>query len=125
MSGKPPHDFRWFPTEAVLSFVKIHCATSNKPPDVGPHPPAMNDQDFSQMSDKSVLDLLDKKTSRRRFLREGGIAALAAGVATACKPAADKAPAVAQQGTAAAGATRGPTGAHHTAGGAPATAPPQ
>ena len=73
------------------------------------------------MSDKSVNTLLDRPTSRRRFLRDGGVAALAASVASACKPAA-KTPAVVQQGAAAAGATGGTMGAHDTAMGAAATA---
>src|SRR5947208_2660363 len=47
------------------------------------------------MTDMRVLDLVEKKTSRRRFLRDGGIAALAAGVATACKADAAKAPPIA------------------------------
>ncbi len=42
------------------------------------------------MSDKSVLDLLDSRTSRRRFLRDGGLAALTIGGVSACKPAAAK-----------------------------------
>jgi FtsP/CotA-like multicopper oxidase with cupredoxin domain len=37
------------------------------------------------MSDTSVLELLDAPTSRRRFLRSGGLAAFAVGVAGACK----------------------------------------
>ena len=41
------------------------------------------------MSDIPVIDhaadLLEKQTSRRRFLRDSGVAALVAGVATACK----------------------------------------
>ena len=37
------------------------------------------------MSNRRFLDLLDHTTSRRRFLREGGLAAVVAGVATACK----------------------------------------
>jgi FtsP/CotA-like multicopper oxidase with cupredoxin domain len=37
------------------------------------------------MSDTSVRELLDLPTSRRRFLRNGGLAAFAAGVAGACK----------------------------------------
>jgi manganese oxidase len=69
------------------------------------------------MSDTPVLDLLDKKTTRRRFLRDGGIAALVAGVGTACKAEA-KAPAaaVAQQGS----ASGGTMGAHDSVAGAPA-----
>jgi FtsP/CotA-like multicopper oxidase with cupredoxin domain len=73
------------------------------------------------MSDKSLLDLLDKKTSRRRFLRDGGVAALAAGVATACKPDSSKTPATSQAG-APAGQTGGTMGPHDTAAGAAATA---
>jgi FtsP/CotA-like multicopper oxidase with cupredoxin domain len=71
------------------------------------------------MSDTSVLDLLDKTTSRRRFLRDGGVAALVVGVAGACKGPA-KASAAAQQG-AAAGATGGTMGPHDTVTGAAAT----
>jgi len=37
------------------------------------------------MSDKSVHDLLDQTTSRRRFLRTTAFTAVAAGVASACK----------------------------------------
>ena len=66
------------------------------------------------MSD--ILDLLDKKTSRRRFLRDGGVAALVAGVATACKPDAPAKASVAQQ--AAAGQSGGTMGAHDTSAGA-------
>lgn len=73
------------------------------------------------MSDKSLLDLLDKKTSRRRFLRDGSVAALAAGVATACKPDSSKTPAAAQAG-APAGQTGGTMGPHDTAAGAAASA---
>jgi FtsP/CotA-like multicopper oxidase with cupredoxin domain len=40
------------------------------------------------MTDSTALDPIDTTTSRRRFLRNGGIAALAAGIGTACKPAA-------------------------------------
>lgn len=67
------------------------------------------------MSDKSVLDLLGTTTSRRRFLRDGSVAALVAGVATACKPEA-KAPAAAQAGNPA-GQTGGTMGPHDTAAG--------
>jgi FtsP/CotA-like multicopper oxidase with cupredoxin domain len=71
------------------------------------------------MPDKSVLDILGKRTSRRGFLREGGIAALTAGVATACKPtSANQSPA--QQTKAGAGATGGTMGANDTASGAAA-----
>jgi FtsP/CotA-like multicopper oxidase with cupredoxin domain len=72
------------------------------------------------MSDTSVLDsavaLLDKQTSRRRFLRQSGVAALAAGVATACK-AEPKSAAAAQ---APHGQTGGTMGAHDTMSGATA-----
>src|SRR5690348_11510446 len=76
------------------------------------------------MSDKSVLDLLDKSTSRRRFLREGGIAALTAGVISGCKPSSAKTPGVAQQATPAGGPPTGGTmGPHDTVvGGAAALA---
>lgn len=76
------------------------------------------------MSNTSVLDLLDKTTTRRRFLREGGIAAIVAGVATACKADGAKGASVAQQAKAAgnAGATGGTMGAHETAGVATALA---
>lgn len=66
------------------------------------------------MSDKSTIDLLETKTSRRRFLRDGGIAALAAGVATACKADTPKAHAATVSQTAA-GQTGGTMGAHDTA----------
>ena len=72
------------------------------------------------MSDTSVLDraanLLEKQTSRRRFLRDGGVAALVAGVATACKTEA-KAASAAQ---APQGQTGGTMGAHDTMSGATA-----
>ncbi len=74
------------------------------------------------MSDKSVLTLLDQPKSRRRFLREGGLAALAAGVAASCKAdASAKAPAAggAVQAGAPTGGTMGP---HDTAAGATALA---
>ena len=76
------------------------------------------------MPDKSVFDLLDKSTSRRRFLREGGIAALTAGVFTACKPSSAKTPAVKQQATPVGGPPTGGTmGPHDTVvGGAAALA---
>jgi FtsP/CotA-like multicopper oxidase with cupredoxin domain len=75
------------------------------------------------MSDKSILELLDKNTSRRRFLREGGIAALTAGVVTACKPSSAKEPPHVKQAAPAAGATGGTMGPHDTvAGGAAALA---
>src|SRR4051812_18746524 len=74
------------------------------------------------MSDKSAFDVLEKTTTRRRFLREGGIAALAAGVATACKPDSAKAPAAVPQGAAKPGATGGTMGAHDTSAGATALA---
>src|SRR3569833_852222 len=71
------------------------------------------------MSKSNVFDLLDKKTSRRRFLREGGIAAFAAGVVTACKGEPPMAT-VQLSGAAAAGATGGTMGAHDTVAGAAA-----
>jgi FtsP/CotA-like multicopper oxidase with cupredoxin domain len=71
------------------------------------------------MSDTSVLELLEKNTSRRRFLRDGGVAALVAGVATACKPAAAAKSAVAQQAAAQSGGTMG---AHDTSAGPAASA---
>lgn len=37
------------------------------------------------MSAKPIVDRLEQESSRRRLLRSGGMAALAAGVATACK----------------------------------------
>jgi FtsP/CotA-like multicopper oxidase with cupredoxin domain len=74
------------------------------------------------MPDKSVLDLLDRTTSRRRFIREGGLAAVIAGVATACKPEESKAPAATQVATPRAGQTGGTMGAHDTASGASAMA---
>lgn len=68
------------------------------------------------MSDTSSRALLDRTTSRRRFLRDGGVVALAAGVA--CKANGPKAAAttVAQQG--AGGATGGTMGPHDTSTGA-------
>src|SRR5262249_22522153 len=38
------------------------------------------------MSDRSVFDVLARSTTRRGFLRTGGMAALAGGVLAACKP---------------------------------------
>jgi FtsP/CotA-like multicopper oxidase with cupredoxin domain len=71
------------------------------------------------MSDTSVLDravnLLDKQTSRRRFLRDGGVAALVAGVATACKTEPKAAAAQTPKGQ-----TGGTMGAHDTMSGATA-----
>src|SRR4051812_45630592 len=67
------------------------------------------------MSDKSVFDRLNEPKSRRRFLREGGVAALAVGVGAACKGDSPKTPVVQQQGAAAAGATGGTMGAHDPA----------
>jgi FtsP/CotA-like multicopper oxidase with cupredoxin domain len=55
------------------------------------------------MSDTTVLDLLEARTTRRRFLRDGGLAALSASVRAGCKPSAAQSAAVAQQGAAAAG----------------------
>jgi FtsP/CotA-like multicopper oxidase with cupredoxin domain len=69
------------------------------------------------MSD--TFDLLEKTTTRRRFLREGGLAALAAGALTACKPEA-KAPAAAA--TAAPQQTGGTMGPHDTAAGSATSA---
>ena len=70
------------------------------------------------MSDTSVLDraaaLVDKQTSRRKFLRDSGVVALVAGVATACKPE-TKSAAAAQ---APQGQTGGTMGAHDTMAGA-------
>ena len=67
------------------------------------------------MSDKSILDLLKAKTSRRGFLRDGSVAALAVGVAGACKPQAAKSAAATnvQPG----GQTGGTMGPHDTASG--------
>src|SRR5215212_4196982 len=66
------------------------------------------------MSDTSVIDrpaeALDKQTSRRRFLRDSGVAALVAGVATACKPETKSASAA----QAPQGQTGGTMGAHDT-----------
>src|SRR5689334_1895846 len=73
------------------------------------------------MSDTSVLDrtakLLDKSATRRRFLRESGVAALVAGVATACKTE-PKAASAAQPPQAPQGQTGGTMGAHDTMSGA-------
>jgi hypothetical protein len=49
------------------------------------------------MSDISVLRSIDATTSRRRFLRNGGIAALTVGIGTACKAAAARSVAAAGQ----------------------------
>jgi len=70
------------------------------------------------MSDKSVLDALEKKTSRRAFLRDGSVVALVAGVATSCKPDANKAPAAAASGASASGQTGGTMGPNDTSAGA-------
>ena len=70
------------------------------------------------MSDKSAVAFLEARTSRRRFLREGSIAALTAGVATACKPSSPKAPVTQQATPTATGATGGTMGAHDTVSGA-------
>src|SRR5262245_43310720 len=72
------------------------------------------------MPDSSVLDLLDKNTSRRRFIRDGGIAALVAGVATACKSDAPVKAAAEQHATV--GQSGGTMGAHDTSSGASAMA---
>jgi manganese oxidase len=68
------------------------------------------------MSDSIVTDLLEKRSSRRRFLREGGLLALAVGAA--CK-AAPKAAAAQTQSPA--GQTGGTMGPHDTSSGAAAT----
>jgi manganese oxidase len=74
------------------------------------------------MSDTSVIDraaeILEKQTSRRRFLRDGSVAALAAGLATACKS--DTKSASAAQ--APQGQTGGTMGAHDTMAGNSAAA---
>src|ERR1043165_3259165 len=54
--------------------------------------------------------LLEGETSRRRFLRDTGLAALAAGVATACKPATPEA----SHDTQHVAPTGGPMGANAT-----------
>src|SRR4051812_1418566 len=70
------------------------------------------------MPDTPVVELLEKgKTSRRRFLRDGGMAALAVGVATACKPAPEASAAAAAKSQQA-GQTGGTMGAHDTLQGA-------
>jgi len=62
----------------------------------------MSDTAVVETGDARVpVETLDTRTSRRRFLRNGGLAALSLGVASACKPSATKSPAVAQQGAAA------------------------
>src|SRR4051812_426156 len=58
----------------------------------------------------STKALLEGDTSRRKFLRDTGMAALAAGVATACKPAAQEATRDSHQ----AQATGGTMGANDT-----------
>ena len=73
------------------------------------------------MSDRSVLEVLETKTSRRRFLRDGGVVALVAGVATACKADSGKgAPVAAASATPPAGQTGGTMGPHDTSAGASA-----
>src|SRR5215510_9067659 len=67
------------------------------------------------MSDKSILDLLKSTTDRRRFLRDGGVAALAVGVAGACKP--ESAKSAAATSVQPAGQTGGTMGPHDTAAG--------
>jgi manganese oxidase len=74
------------------------------------------------MSDTSVTHLLDKTTTRRRFLRDGGVAALVAGVATACKPTAAKPAVAAAQIPQPAGQTAGTMGRHDTSAAASALA---
>jgi len=74
------------------------------------------------MSDRSVFDVLEKNTTRRRFLRDGGVVALVAGVATSCKPDANKAAAAASGATTATGQTGGTMGPHYTAAGPQAAA---
>ena len=77
------------------------------------------------MSNSRFLDLLDRTTSRRRFLREGGLAAVFAGVATACKQEPSKAPTAAQSPPAASGQTGGTMGPNDTSSGAAALAAAQ
>jgi hypothetical protein len=74
------------------------------------------------MSNRRFVDLFDRTTSRRRFLREGGLAAVFAGVATACKQESAKAPAAAQTSPPASGQTGGTMGPHDTSSGAAALA---
>ncbi|MFI5227549.1 MAG: multicopper oxidase family protein [Gemmatimonadales bacterium] len=69
------------------------------------------------MSDPSVTDLLEKPSSRRRFLRDGGLLAVAVGAA--CK-AAPKAAAAATRSSV--GQTGGTVGLHDASSGAVATA---
>ena len=69
------------------------------------------------MPNRPFVDLFDRSTSRRRFLREGGLAAVVAGVATACKQEPAKA-ASSQAAPAASGQTGGTTGANDTSKGA-------
>ncbi len=70
------------------------------------------------MSDRSVLDVLETKTSRRRFLRDGGVVALVAGVATACKPDSHKGAAAVATPPPPSGQTGGTMGPHDTSAGA-------
>ncbi len=74
------------------------------------------------MSDTSVIDravaLFDKQTNRRKFLRDTGVAAFVAGVATACKP--ESKSAISAQTPAKPGQTGGTMGAHDTMSGATA-----
>src|SRR5262252_7678677 len=69
------------------------------------------------MSNRPFVELFDRSTSRRRFLREGGLAAVFAGVATACKQESPKA-APSQAAPAASGQTGGTMGANDTSKGA-------
>lgn len=72
------------------------------------------------MSGRPTFDLLDHPTSRRRFLRDGGLAAVMAGVATACKTEPPKAPVQAGAPTPGAGQTGGTMGPNDTSSGASA-----
>jgi FtsP/CotA-like multicopper oxidase with cupredoxin domain len=77
------------------------------------------------MSNSRLLDLLGRTTSRRRFLREGGLAAVFAGAATACKQEPSKAPAGAQAASPASGQTGGTMGPNDTSAGGAALAAAQ
>ncbi len=73
------------------------------------------------MSDTTIFGTIDRPTSRRRFLRDGGVAALVAGVAVACKPSAQT-PAASQAKVPAPSQTGGTIGPNDTAAGTAAAA---
>jgi FtsP/CotA-like multicopper oxidase with cupredoxin domain len=66
------------------------------------------------MSDTRAPGLLEKETTRRRFLRDGGLAAFALGAVASCKDATPRVP-VASAAQVPAGQSGGTMGAHDTA----------